>query len=267
MLNTNSKDKLLRLTKQNPFNYDLGIKIVACNKSGSDITICCPGYGANSSLANTINSYNIFSGHIISFNFPDYNITSEVDHNNSAYGTSREIIPLIYILKQCICDLKIKRVNLYGFSAGGGAIINLLSDLTSTKHDTDLKSFAISSENKKEILSALQKSFIILDCPLKSVREIIAFREASKELVIMEKHYSENNMEPINVLDKLTGINLTIFLNFENPDEILSNHDDKLFIDKLENANQGKTIISISSNEGHCGYHTELWKNIKKWIK
>jgi alpha-beta hydrolase superfamily lysophospholipase len=227
MLNT--KDKLLELIEQNPFNYDLGIKVITCKVSSPT----------------------------------DYNISEITDHNKSAYGTPQEILPLLYLLKRCACDLKLKSINLYGFSAGGGAIINVLSALNTTKYDIYLKPLGISTKDKKEIIDALQNGSIILDCPLKSIREIISFRGASKNLSILEKHYSANEMEPIDTLNALIGLDLTIFLNFENPDEILSNRDDQLFIDKLKKANQGRTIISISNDQGHIGYHTALWDNYK----
>lgn len=266
MLNENSKDKLIELTKENPFNYDLDIKIVKSQKRAEDVTICCHGYGSNSSFVESINNINAFSGSLIGFNFPDFNINETVDHNKSAYGTPQEILPLLYLLKRCVCDLKIRKVNLYGFSAGGGAIINTLVALTTTKYDLYLKPYEISSEDKIEILNALAKGSIILECPLKSVREIIALRGANKILTTLEEHYAKNNMEPIDALKDLKKIDLNIFLNFVEKDEVIGNKDDQMFIDLLKSVNIGKTIVSISSGNEHTGYHKELWENYKNFI-
>jgi hypothetical protein len=258
------KSNLAQLCNQSPFDYDLGIKIVTCKKPSSAVTICCHGYGGDNSIVDVINSYNIFSGHLLGFNFPDFAITSRVDHSKSAYGTPKEILPLLYILKRCVCDLKHDKINLYGFSAGGGAIINALSALLNNNSiDHELIKLGVKPEHKKHILSALKRGLIVLDCPLKSVEEIITKRGPSKELEELARHYVTNKMIPIEVLNNLKGLNQTILLDFEKPDEVIGNRDDKLFIERLTKINHGNTIVSVSSGTGHCGYHTELWENVK----
>ena len=261
------ENNLSKLNQENPFNYDLGIKIIKCKTPGDEVTICCHGYGSNNSIADFINSHDNFSGHLLGFNFPDYNINSKIDHKKSVYGTPQEILPLIYILKRCICDLKLGPINLYGFSAGGGAIINALSALMHSNCDHLLKKINILPEHKKEILTALENGVVILDCPLKSIDEIITFRGANKELEILQHNYKKNNMIPIEVLNTLNGIDLDIFLNFQNNDEILSNRDDQLFIDRLSKINQGKTIVSTSFDKGHNAYHKALWKSYNDFKK
>ncbi len=255
--------KLLDLYKNNPFNYNLDIKVVACKNPSSEVTICCHGYGGNSAFVNIVDKYNSFSGNLIGFNFFDHDINEHTDHTKSAYGTPQEIMPLLYLLKRCVCDLQLKLINLYGCSAGGGAIINALSALAGTDYDILLKELNIFKKDKQAILLALKNGVIILDCPLKSVQEIISFRGSDKNLKILESHYIKNNMEPLGTLRTMQKIDLTIFLNFEMPDTVLSNRDDQLFINEIMKINQGRTIISTSSDQGHIGYHSKLWENYK----
>lgn len=261
------KNQLLDHLKQNPFVYDMGVKVIESKKSNPEITICCHGYGDSSRIINVINTYQVFSGTLLSFNFPDYNITANTDHNKSSFGTVNEILPLLYILKHCIYDLKLHSINLYGFSAGGGAIINALNALVNQVWDKQFEQIGIDAVDKKKILTAIEHGTIILDCPLKSVKEIIAFRGSNPALEIMAQRYTQNNMNPIDVISSLEGIKATIFLNFEKHDEVLSNSDDNVFVKRLSKANFGQTLVSTSSNTGHCGYHTALWENYRNFKK
>ncbi len=253
------------LSEHNPFSYDLGIKIIPSeNMAHNQVTICCHGYGHNNKIVDNVHSYKSISGTLIGFNFPDYNITLDSDHHKAAYGSIDEILPLLYILKCCIIDLNVPTINLYGFSAGGGAIINALATLNQTYHDESLEKISIFKETKKQLLDVLEKGLIILDCPLKSIEEIIALRGKIRELEILSDHYTKNNMNPIDVLNLLVGLNLNILLHFQNSDEILGNRDDMLFVERLKQANKGTTTVLLGFDGGHNTYHASLWNAYKE---
>ena len=82
--------------KNTPFSYNIDIKTIPSSSKENIVTICCHGYGGNNSVADLIHSYQIFDHDVVSFNFPDHDITKEVDHNQSVYGTIDEILPLLY---------------------------------------------------------------------------------------------------------------------------------------------------------------------------
>ena len=153
---------------------------------------------------------------------------------------------------------------MYGFSAGGGAIINALATLNQTYHDESLEKISIFKETKKQLLDVLEKGLIILDCPLKSIEEIIALRGKIRELEILSDHYTKNNMNPIDVLNLLVGLNLNILLHFQNSDEILGNRDDMLFVERLKQANKGTTTVLLGFDGGHNTYHASLWNAYKE---
>lgn len=262
-----TKDMLSILSQQNPFPYDLGIKIIPSKKTNAQVTICCHGYGHCNEIVDAVSTAKTLPDHLIGFNFPDCKITEDTDHTKSSFGTINEILPLLYIIKRCVHDLKLSSINLYGFSAGGGAIINALAVLNQSHHDADLMHIGITPIIKKQILKALQHGFIILDCPLKSVEEIIACRGKSPEMEIIMAQYAKNDMRPIDTISKLSGLQLTILLHFQKPDEILGNRDDALFIERLRHANAGKTMVVIGSDGGHNSYHASLWNYYKKLKK
>lgn len=254
--------KILHETKH-PFSYNLGIKVFPSKQKDAPIMICCHGYGANNQIGDCVHSSGVVKDHIISFNFPDYELRN-YDPKKSTFGSINEILPLFYVLKKCVVDEQQEKIDLYGFSAGGAAIINMLAVLNHDTYDQKLNEIGISAEEKKKIRSALEKGIIILDCPMKSVEELMETRGKSEEFEILAKRYAVNAMRPIDSVQELKGLNLTILLYFENPDDILGNCDDQLFIDRLKKANDGKTEVIIGSYGGHNSYHKSLWDSYRK---
>lgn len=264
MLSANNENRLFELQEEHPFSYDLGVKVLPSSYPDAQVTICAHGYGHSNKIADVMRSFQVFSDHIIGFNFPDYGITGQSNHAKSSFGSVQEILPLLYILKRCVVDLNISTINLYGFSAGGGAIINALAALNQTRFDTDLKKIGISSKDKKLIIAALKNGLIILNCPLKSMEEIMDFRGKSREFEIVTANYAQNNMRPIDAIHALEGMALNILLHFQKPDEILSNRDDEIFIERLRATNKGQTTVVIGAEGGHNVFHSSLWKQYKK---
>ncbi|HVW99816.1 MAG TPA: hypothetical protein VHA52_05215, partial [Candidatus Babeliaceae bacterium] len=205
------------------------------------------------------------SDHLIGFNFPDYNITPFMDHTNSSFGTINEVLPLLYLIMRCIVDLKLSSINLYGFSAGGAAIINALAVLNQTIYDQSLKKIGISSIIKKRMIRALEHGLIVLDCPLKSVEEVIEIRGSSPDLEMIAARHIANNMRPIDALFLLKGLRLNIILSFQVPDHTINNRDDTIFINRLRKVNKhGLNHIVIAHDGGHSSFHTTLWNYYKK---
>lgn len=263
MSNSSIDAAALKKLPKNPFSYDLGVRVVPSKKVHDIVTICCHGYGHNNHIVDFVSSSGLPLGALVGFNFPDHDINAQDDHKNIAYGTPQEILPLLYLLNYYACDVKIPVINLYGFSAGGSAIINALSFLVHHIHDAELAKLGITQEHKKKILHAVQKGLVILDCPLKSVEEIIASRGKSPELEIMQRNFVANKQDPITVLPTLHNLNFTIILYFEKPDNVIGNRDDDLFVARLRQANKGKTIYLNGSYGGHATYHKKLWDYIK----
>lgn len=240
-----------------PFDYPLNLTFLEKNKS--IITLCCHGYGSNSSFVSTLSSAPDSLGSLIGFNFPDFDITQKSENYTSTFGTFEEIAPLLYLLKFYTENDNVEVLNLYGFSAGGGAVINALSILHNHQHPEKLLWLGITPYDTQSILNKLKKGHIILDCPLKSIQEIIDFRGISSELKVLAERYKKNNMNPIDTLISLKGINLSIFLHFQENDEILSNRDDKLFIERLKKANNGFTYFFKGNDGGHNVLHSSFF--------
>lgn len=244
------------------FDYDLHPFTIPGNSS---TMICFHGSGANYHIAQDVKEQSKIGDTLVSFNFPDHDFyDGNYDTKKISFGSIAELLPALAILKMEVIDKKKEAINLYGFSAGGGALINLFAPLTLSTYDEELKKIGISNEEKKRILHAIQKGWIILDVPLKSVEEIIDFRGPTKELEAFAKQYKKNYLRPIDSLKYLENLALNIIVHFQVPDEILSNRDDELYIERIKKYNaKGKTHIVIGHDGGHIAPHPSLWQFYK----
>lgn len=248
------------LFANHPFNHDLNFTSIP-GKSDK-VIITAHGMNGNHQISQTVKTDKT----IITFNFPDHDLYKRaLTYDKTTFGTIDELLPLLYVIKQKVLVDGDQEIDLYGFSAGGGAIINTLAALNTSRFDDHLKKIGIDQEGKAKMLAAIQKGNIILDCPLKSLREIIAYRGPSKDLEMVEKRYKANDMEPIDALKYLQGLSLNVTLYFNNPDETLSNRDDQLYYEQLKKVNaKGSTQFLIGKEKGHNSPHHLIWDSLAK---
>ncbi len=248
-----------------PFSYALDVKVYQGKTSNQGVILCCHGYGGDNSIAGIIASYKAVPDHLVGFNFPDFSIQSRnIIPDQIAYGTVNELLPAIYLLKKIVVDAQLEKVSLYGFSAGGAAVVNLIALLNTSQDSQDFNSIGVTNEDVKKILAALQKGIILLDAPLKSVDEFISSypeRLRSSMSTYFTGRYRNNGMDPIDSISKWKGLNLSVVVFFQNPDETISNRDDALFKQKLLKVNsQGRNLVLSGNEGGHLGFHWSLWK-------
>lgn len=244
----------LSLAAEESFDYDLHYYTMPGTSART--LICLHGYGDSYDIGKRIRQYTPVQDTIISFNFPDHGICENDDHEMSCFGTKEEILPAIHVLKKCIIEEGRRHITLYGMSAGGGALVNVLAALYENKN------VGLSEEERKTLISTLEHGTVILDVPLKSTEEIIASRGACPQpLAIVYKRHHENNMCPIEVLKTLKGrMKLNIILYIEQGDQVLSNRDDALYVKRLKEANKrGKTVVIYGRSGHHGGCHQTLW--------
>lgn len=248
-----------------PFNYDLQIKILPSEKPDAELLICMHGMGSDSSLCELMRSNPVIPYHIVGFNFPDYGLRYR-DISKTTFGTFDELTPALFVLKKSIVDGGADKVHLYGFSAGGGAIINLLAVLNTNRYDKSLQKLGISFTEKQKILQSIQQGSVILEVPLKSFDEI-ADIYGGRETQLLAQRATKNGMTPIENIRKLKGLSLKFFIYFADSDQILGNRDDSEYIRRIQNANvSGQTVAIIGKNSGHITYHPDLWQAYKKFV-
>jgi hypothetical protein len=252
-------------TNTTPFSYPLDVKVYRGKTPNAGVILCCHGYGGDNSIASIIASYRVVPDHLVGFNFPDYSIHSRnIPANQIAYGTVNELLPAVYLLKRIVIDAQAEKVSLYGFSAGGAAVVNIIAFLNASQDSNVLNSIGVTKDDVQKILVALQKGVILLDSPLKSIDEFnAAHPEASWDPnnALFTNRYLENGMNPIDSIAKWKGVDLSVVVFFQNPDEAISNRDDALFKEKLLSVNpKGRNIVLTGNEGGHLGFHRSLWK-------
>lgn len=244
-----------------PFDYDL--QAFSLPGNNERVMLCLHGYGDNYKIALSLKEQSCIEATLISFNFPEYDIKQgrKYDPQKASFGTIDELLPALYVLKQTVLDQGLDAIDLYGKSAGGGALVNVIGVLNSSTYDANLKKIGIGKEEKKRLLSAIQKGVVILDTPLKSVEEIIDFRGSTEELEILAKNYRDNGLRPIDSLKLLDGLSLDILLHFQEKDEVISNRDDEIYIERLKAYQPtGKVTVIIGNDGGHMAPHLSLWR-------
>jgi hypothetical protein len=248
-----------------PFRYDLHLSHIP-GTSGQTM-ICFHGMGGDHRIGQYIKECAQLDETLISFNFPDWGLTAETYNPfRTSFGTIYEVLPALYVLKKTIIDDGMTNVNLYGFSAGGGAVINTLGVLNSTTYDAYLEKIGIGPQEKERILAVIQQGYIILDTPLKSIDEIIALYGNTRDIAIIGGRYLDNKMNPIAVLERLSNLSLHFIVHFQNPDEVLSNRDDELFIELLEKFNtKGSISVILGQDNGHSFPHPSLWQEYSRF--
>src|SRR5260221_409809 len=106
----------------------------------------------------------------------------------------------------------------------------MLAVLNRSDYDAELAAVGITKEDKKAILGAIQNGYVIIDCPLKSMDEIAEFRKNNTAFLALAKIYEANHLRPIDSLEDLKGLALTVLLNFQDPDTAVANRDDALYM-------------------------------------
>lgn len=221
----------------------------------SKVMILAHGMGANYKIYESVK----VDQTLVSFNFPDHDfLVRGITYDQTTFGTFEELIPLLQVMKKCVIDQNHNEIDLYGFSAGGSAIINALAALN-TNHR--IAEAGIDAQQKSKIVQAVENGTIILDVPLKSIQELIDLRGRSQDLLTMGSRYQSNHMEPIEALKSLKGLNLHVIIHFQNPDEVLYNRDDELYFERFKSVNpHGTTLLIVGNDGGHNAWHRTLWE-------
>jgi hypothetical protein len=240
--------------------YPLKIRVLPGREADEPVMICFHGSGSNNKIADIIHSYDVVDHHLVSFNFPDHDIRDDRDPQHTTCGSIAELLPAFYVLKKTVVDGRMDQVYLYGFSAGGGAIVNVIALLNSNRYEEELKGIGIGLAEKQQIKQAIKNGLVILDCPLKSMDEILVANGYDPDMSVLARRYRDNQLKPIDTVQKWAGMPVNVIVHFQVPDEALTNRDDQLFISRLQEANKkGNTWVVIGKDGGHNAYHESLW--------
>lgn len=243
-----------------PFQHELDVRMAP---GVGAPTLCMHGYGdSGKNLLNALTRHKATQMPLITFNFPNYDIRHHpFIAEKTCFGTIQELLPPLYLMKKMVIDEGNSAINLYGFSAGGGAVVNCLAVLNSNRFESELNTIGIGARERESILRAVQNGKVLLDVPLKSMEEIIEYRGGTEEFLIVGKRYRDNDLRPIDNLKGLSGLALDVALFFQSPDKTIANRDDELYIETLKKANAlGRTRVLVADEGGHATFHRFPWE-------
>lgn len=251
-----------------PYSLDTEILLGEEEVLSDSITLSLHGSGANKEHGRDIKSNSYLQGPVMIFNFPDHDISDwdTYDFVHSAFGTIDELLPVLFLLKQCL-DNGITKISVHGFSAGGGVLVNVLAVLNSDGYADEFERIGIKHSDRQQMISALRAGIIMLDCPLRSIGELIDLRGETEDLTILAKKYRENNMIPIDRLEGLQGLGLNILLYFKDNDEVFSNRDENLYAERLNTYNaSGQTTVIRGPSGQHNDPSLPLWEHYRDMV-
>jgi len=269
-MDPNTIDRLRNaLQQEDPFYYNLDTTVYPAKDDNADVMVYLHSSSGNSTELASVYRRGVLPHHLVTFNMPDANCTFN-SNDTLSFGTIEELLPALYIIKTCVVGAQVSTIHVCGFSAGGGALINLLKILNTSKYDDELAHIGITTTDKQTMLAAIQRGHVILHCPLRSVEEVIAFRGSNEILEKLAHQYDKHDLRPIDSACDLEGLKLTLILHFQINDEILSNRDDKILYFNLSNAiatAQGKVVLIVGNDGGHnAPYHASLWHGYQKFV-
>lgn len=247
------------------------------------VTLILHGFGSDSDeMIKYIHGLNP-RDHLVSFNLPYYNAFNRLFAGVSSIGTFDELAPLIFRLKTLIIDRGISKLNVYGFSIGGGVIVNTLMVLSGTCFDQRLTAMGIDTDAKKQILDALRKGFLLLDSPLQDIGCVQLEREVAKRcegldqgMIEMCKKIAESTMAqcaerckisnlcPLNSFACIKHLGFSIILFLQDPDEILTNIHNEALIEHLTKDTTHQVTVLRHDEEGHFGTHARIWEKYRE---
>src|SRR5581483_3520287 len=110
---------------------------------------------------------------IISFNYIDHDFSHATgDDRKTVMATPLEIMPFIFMLKECVVENNMPSLSLYGHALGAANILFAIDFLLKEEQGELEQKYKITLADKKQILAAIRNGKILLDTPFKSLDEI-----------------------------------------------------------------------------------------------
>lgn len=261
------------------FNYNLDIEHIvdrnpAIQTNHNRPTLFLHGWGDIKNSAKLLKGLcDVLPGDVITFNFHDRGVVIPKIHHSSL-GQLHDVLPAIYTLKWAKNRLKIKEIDLFGYSRGGATVLNMIAVLNDKNgtYDQDLKRIGVEALERKELLDMIQRGCITLNCPLSNANVSANYRFKSFAPNLLKAfarvgHYQINGLQALQSAEKLDGLKLNILLHFQNNDTIVSNQNEAKLYKRIAKQNPDTTYIVLGNNGGHLHTHAALAHTVHSFRK
>jgi hypothetical protein len=251
------------------FGYDLGIHYIQDKQDTESLhpTLFFHGWQDTGKSAKLLKRYcKVLPGDIITFNFPDA-MPLIAPFWKSSFGQIPDILPALYTLNYVVTKKNLSEIDLYGISRGGATIINMIAVLHDetlfTQYKDDLEKIGITQAERKKLLTVLKNGCIVLDTPLRSMKETMA------PPWIVEKFtkYERDGLDPVETAELISDLKLKILVHFQHGDHVVFNSNEGLYFKNLAHKNLKNTYLVVGNDGGHIHTHEALSKTIAMFKK
>ena len=217
------------------FQYDLGIEYqVPADQTSSRVhrraILYLHPWGVlalpNKRHAQLMRYYDVLPGDVITFNFPDGVWKGLVPIFNSSLGQLSDVLPAIYTLNYAVEKYKLEAVDLFGYSRGAAAAVNMLAVLNDKQGDYDkvLAQIGITSDHKTKILNVIKNGSVILNCPIIDANTTLnSYSKPMQFLARKLMSYKEDGLQALESAQLLSDLKLNVLLHFQHNDTRVTN--------------------------------------------
>lgn len=230
-------------------------------------TLFFHGWQDTSRSAKVLKRYcKVLPGDIITFNFPDA-MPLIAPFWKSSFGQLTDVLPALYTLNYVIKKRNLSSIDLYGISRGGATIVNMIAllhdDNLFEKHKLDLNAIGITHNDRKKLMSVLKNGSIILDTPLRSMKEVAA----PLWVVSTCTKYDSQGLDPVENAKLISNAKLKMLVHFQHNDSVVFNTNEEKYFKNLAYKNLANTYLVMGNDGGHIHTHEALYKVIDTFRK
>ncbi len=232
-------------------------------------TIYLHGWGDTKQSAKLLKAFcDVLPGDLITFNFRDNGVLLP-KFGYSNLGQLPDVLSTIYVIKWTRDNLNVQEVDLFGYSRGGATLLNtvaVLNDKNGT-YDKDLASIGITQEDRKSLLSMIQRGCHVLDCPLTNMNVTVGEFMKSKNSFWVSAfetvtRYKRDGLQGLTSALTFGNLKLNMLVHFQHHDKIVSNKNEAELYRRLSKHNPMSIFMVLGNNGGHLHSHAALANTI-----
>ncbi len=224
----------------------------------------------NKRHSHLLKMYNVVPGDVITFNFPDGIWRWPFPSYRSSFGQLPDVLVALYTLNYVYDTAGIRVIDLFGYSRGGAVAVNMVAVLhdTSGKYNDELARIGISVERAKELLSAIERGSLVLDCPLIDATATLQnYSRPVQFLAYTFTKFEKDGLHALSSAQSLSELKLNVLLHFQHGDKMIGNQNEAALYSAFARLHPEGTYLLMGNDGGHVHPHDSLAMAIHAFYK
>ncbi len=213
---------------------------------------------------------NVLPGDVITFNFPDGVMRGPLPSLYSSFGQLSDVLPAIYTLNYAYEVYGLHTIDVFGYSRGGAVAVNMVAVLhdKSTQYDAALAQLGITAGRRKELLAAIERGSIVLDCPLIDGNETLKnYAKPVQFIARTMTNYKSDGLQALQSARSLSGLKLHVLLHFQYNDTRIGNEHEAALYNAFAQHNPEHTYLLLADEGGHIHSYEALSRAVQVFYK